>query len=282
MTQMHAPDIVCIWYPSGGFGHFLNAMLSLHSTKFFTAQHHHEFSHDGNSHLFPLVLPKYKKIPPQYDFTALDAQHSYTVLIDNGIDDETTGYRATFPAAARTIKLCYDDRTWPIVACTLIEKAMQSSMAQEISPDQDQWPDHAAWTTREKYFLYLRDHDFRHRWRPSADCHNIDIQSLLQYDTMLDALTEFGVTDSLHAHWCQWFTVNAKYLYPVLQAEQVLANPDVRQDLRDLTVWQQAVINYFIWLDHGIEIPANDYRDWFCDSRELHDVINSLRTPTST
>lgn len=256
-------------------------MLCLHGARFYSPQSSHQLSADGDSHLFDLALPKYKKTAPGYDFTQLRSDLNYTVLIDNGIDDESTHYRDTFPHA-RIIKLCYDDGTWPIVARTWVEKAMKIQFDQAVDIDHDRWPTREDWAVREKYFLYLRDHELRHRWRPDRDCHNIAIRSLLQYSTMVQSLTDFGMTDSFREDWSRWFDANAKYIAPVLRAQQLLDDPDAAQDLRNLTLWEQAVINYHVWLRYGIEIPANDYSDWFAHSDQLHHAITQLRGLTNT
>lgn len=269
--------IVCIWYPSGGFGHYINAVLSCHGDQFVSSPVPIKFGSDGNCHAFPSALPKYLKNPKNYHLPSLEKNKNYTVLIDNGIDDETVTYRDCFPGST-TIKICYDDRSWPIVALTMIEKAMMADIANELPIDDHLWPTKDPWATREKYFLYLRDHEFRCRWRPDPDCHNIYINQLLDYDVMLKCLGDFGVGDTFRSDWNNWFDSNSKYIKPILMAQKLIYDRNVTlENLGFLSVWEQAVINYYIWLRHGVEIPANDFADWFVNTTHLYDTIANLK-----
>ena len=77
--------IYCIWYPSGGFGHFVNAILTLHGKNFVRPNKKlMNFSPDGNSHTLDLVVPKYhyNSWPGGIEFLN---DKNYCVLIDNGI-----------------------------------------------------------------------------------------------------------------------------------------------------------------------------------------------------
>jgi hypothetical protein len=199
----------------------------------------------------------------------VDPGLDHSVLIDNGIEDETVDFLHFFPQA-KLIKICYDDKTWPIVAQTHIIKAMQSDLDSEIALDIDLWPDAADWARREKYFLYLRDHDFRHRWRPDHLSVPFHLKYLLEYDSMIQEFDGLGITvRGSEKIWQQWFASNEKYLSPVLLAQDVIRSINNGQN-RDLShikdLWTQAVIYYFIWLEFGKEIPHNDYADFFPDT----------------
>ena len=52
--------IYCVWYPSGGFGHFINAVLTLHGEDFVSPKNQLIFSKNGDSHNLDLIVPKYK------------------------------------------------------------------------------------------------------------------------------------------------------------------------------------------------------------------------------
>lgn len=276
MTQSQSlSNVLCIWYPSGGFGHFINAILCLHAPGFVHTQNHIEFSDIGDSHQFDLILPKWHHNPSDYRLPPLQEHQRYTVLIDNGIDDQNSHYRAVFRDSP-TLKICYDDFSWPVVAKTMIVKAMRVDLANEVAVDQHCWNSNQNWAKREKYFLYLRDHDFRHKWRPDPDCHNIALNDLMQYETMMNRLTQFGIGDSFYQDWQRWFSANREYLEPILRAHRIIARaPEHNECLRDLSLWDQAVINYYVWLAYGVEIPANDYADWFTNSSQIYDLVFS-------
>jgi hypothetical protein len=125
--------IYCVWYPSGGFGHFINAVLTLHGDNFVRPSNSLKFSKTGDSHNLNLVVPKYlhECWPGGIEFLN---DKNYCVLIDNGIDNESTKFKSIF-LNSTIIKICYTDRTWPIIARTMIDKAMKSSIEQQLPTD---------------------------------------------------------------------------------------------------------------------------------------------------
>lgn len=266
--------IYCIWYPSGGFGHFINAMISLHGKNFYRPKQGFKLSENGNSHDVPLVIPRYRR-HKKFSMPELDPAFNYSVLIDNGIDDEDIEFLPTFPGA-NIIKVCYDDRSWPVVAYTHIIKAMNSRLEDQLSLSQDLWPDQSAWAQREKFFLYLRDHSFRHSWRPSDTVHALPIACLYDYLDMKTVLSAIGIeTDPFDQDWAQWRTANAKYLEPVLIAQTIVENLENQdQDLSHIQdVWTQAVIYYYLWLEFDRGVPHNDYANFFKSTGEIRQWV---------
>lgn len=261
--------IYCIWYPSGGFGHFINTVISIYGMGFYRPSRGLELSENGNSHAVPLVLPKYKSNQP-YFMPKLDISFRYSVLVDNGIDDESTDFLQTFPGA-QVIKVCYDDRSWPVVAYTHIVKAMTSSLDDQLPVAQDLWPDHSDWSRREKFFLYLRDHFLRQAWRPDTFSRALPLSSLYEYERMKHQLESVGIEISAFSEdWQTWRAANARYLQPVLTAQHILDTLQVDQDLSHITdLWTQAVIYYYLWLEFGREVPHNDYADFFASTGEI-------------
>lgn len=262
-------NVICVWYPSGGFGHFVGAILTLYGRNFARPQASLEFAPNGDSHAFPLLVPKYLHNPGSYTLPDLDPDLIYTALIDNGINDESTIYQRYFPGSS-TLKMCYSDYSWPIVARTMIEKALKRDLTSEIKIDPAHWPDLEDWATREKYFLYLRDHPLRHRWRPSDQCHNILIEELITYQAMASSLTDYGVVDFCN-DWQRWKDHNDTYILPMETAREILQSISDKRSL-DLFVpdlWTQSVTNYYIWLKYNIEVPANDYANWFTNTQQI-------------
>jgi hypothetical protein len=269
--------IICIWYPAGGFGHFINALLQLHGTRFACPDHRLEFSDDGSSHSFPLTVPKYHHNPTHYSVPDLDRSLWHTVLIDNGINDESTIYRQFFPGS-QTIKLCYTDRSWPIVSRTMIEKAMQLDFADEVFLDPACWDQEEPWAIREKYFLFLRDHPLRTKWRSDDTCVNLLIDDLLYYPVTLEKLSSFGVQDSpaFHRDWHRWAQANSAYIDPVITAAWIMQHVRDGVDLPQVDLWTQAVVNYYIWLEFSVEVPANDYSNWFTNTKQIVRMLDEL------
>ena len=160
--------IYCIWYPAGGFGHFVNAIISLYGKNFAKVPDADlKFSSIGDSHQYALAAPTYFYDPEDYKFD-FDENKNYTVLIDNGIHNQTQKFKNVFPQA-KVIKICYSDHSWPIIARTMIEKAMRSNLESEVDVDQASWPSKDHWARREKYFLFIRDHELRYGWRQQLE-----------------------------------------------------------------------------------------------------------------
>jgi hypothetical protein len=268
--------IYCIWYPSGGFGHFINAVLTLHGRDFVRPEtQNYHFNTNGNSHNLKLVVPKYLKNPEHYDFVFKSAGH-YSILIDNGINDESTKFLKFFPEST-IIKICYTDHTWPIVAHTMIEKAMCKEMLHEITCN-DTISYDSNWALREKYFLFLRDHELRHAWRINKDYNYIDIDNLLFYYQFKQCLAELGIeTDDFQQLWTQWNQANQKYISPCVVAEQVINNVKnkVETNIEHITdIWTQSIIYYYIWLEFNFEVPHNDYSKWFTNTKDIAIMLN--------
>jgi hypothetical protein len=267
-----------VWYPSGGFGHFVNAVLTLHGVDFVRPKTAgYSFNNDGNSHRLPLVAPKFLHNPKNYKFNFDRSELTYSLLVDNGIDDEGTDFIDQFPDA-RVIKICYSDTTWPIVASTLIHKAMGSSLERKLPVDVGCWPEHNNWAVREKYFLFLKDHQYRSQWRASFGCYNINIEDFLDYRQFVQSLKTAGIEllefDTL---WQQWRDANAMYIEPTTIAKQIIAAVKSNQSLNInnyTDLWTQAVVNYYIWLEYDYVVPANDYADWFDNTDQIRNMLN--------
>ena len=261
--------IYCVWYPSGGFGHFVNAILSLYGKNFVRPQGTLNFSFNGNSHSLDLVVPRYCNNRWSFEFE-FDQNKNYSMLVDNGITDENEDFKNKFPTAT-VIKICYSDHSWPVVARSMIEKAMLSDMDTQLSS----W-DNADWAVREKYFLFLRDHNLRSAWQPRDDL-VVYVDNLFEYASFYNVLESYGIKlDNFEATWNQWRLCNALYINPVQTAQKIVDNvkQNINQDLSDIIdLWTQAVIYYFIWLEFNVEVPHNDYADFFSNSDQIKKLI---------
>jgi hypothetical protein len=280
VTDIHYnSNITCVWYPSGGFGHFVNAVLTLHGVDFVRPESiKYQFSDDGNSHQLPLTAPKFFHNPKNYKFNFDSSKQCYSLLIDNGISDENNNFIDQFPNA-RVIKICYSDYSWPIVASTMIHKAMQSTLHSQLPLDPLGWDCHEDWAVREKYFLFLKEHPYRTWWKPSNRCHNIFVDALLDYQQFVQSLKDSNIDVwDFYPLWQQWISANTQYIEPVAVAHKIISAVKNNQSMnishyRD--VWTQAVVNYFIWLEYQFEVPANDYADWFSTTDQILNMIHA-------
>jgi len=268
--------IYCIWYPSGGFGHFVNGILSLHGKNFSRPKSKTiTFSGNGNSHALDLVAPKYNHHLKDYNFKFYD-HINYSVLIDNGINDEEEKFRSIFPFA-HIIKICYDDVSWPIVAKTMIDKAMKSSIKIELDDHQHTWNCNHLWAERERYFLFLRDHPLRQAWKPNPTTTNWLVNHMLSYPILIKQIHDSDIiVDDFRSLWDQWYTANKKYIDPVTDAQLVIQsikkNNNINLDHISDT-WNQSVLYYFLWLEFGQEVPHNDYANFFKDTNQIREWI---------
>lgn len=266
--------IYCIWYPSGGFGHFINAVLTLHGDNFVRPTKTIKFSETGDLHDLDLVLPKYYH-NCEYKLEYTDPSKNYCVLVDNGINNNSTKFKNLF-IGSKIIKICYNDRSWPIIAKTLIVKAMHSNLNSEL-PLGSNWPSTENWAVREKYFLYLRDHPFRYMWQPSHDCDVLYMDSLFNYTVLMDSLSVLGIDcDNFETLHQTMLDANLSYFSSVFYADKIIKAIETNQhiDISDITdLWDQAVVNYFIQIKFGIEIPANTHADWFTNTQEINKLL---------
>ncbi len=262
--------IYCIWYPSGGFGHFVNAIISLYGKNFAKADHGElNFSATGNSHQYALAAPKYLHDPDDYDFD-FDQNKNYTVLIDNGINNQTDRFKSFFPEAT-TIKICYSDHSWPIVAKTMIEKAMAVSLESQVNLDSNQWKNQDQWAYREKYFLFLRDHELRLAWKPDTNIY-LHVDDLLDYNQFRSKLQTLFEIESFENIWRTWRASNKKYLDSISIADKVIKSIHAQESLplgHVTDAWTQAVIYYYLWLQYNFEVPHNDYSEWFTNTMDI-------------
>jgi len=267
--------IYCVWYPSGGFGHFINAILNLHGKNFVRPTNKIKFSNTGDLHSLDLPAPKYRADPEKYKFE-FDQALNYSVLIDNGINNEGERFKNFFPTA-HIIKLCYNDVSWPIVAKTMIVKAMHSSINEQLVVDRNKWDIDKSWTVREKYFLFLRDHPLRKAWQPANGVTNLLINDLLDYSQLHNQLSTSGAElsnfESLHRAWQK---ANKQYINSVKNSQSIVEsiknNVNVNLDYIS-SIWDQAVLYYFLWINFGQEVPHNDYADFFSDTATIRKCL---------
>jgi hypothetical protein len=268
-SALTTSSVFCIWYPSGGFGHFINAILLLYGEKFLRPTNSLEFSTNGNSHSLDLVVPKYfhESWPGGFEFSEF---YNYSVLIDNGINNESLNFKSVFPDA-KVIKICYTDHSWPIIARTMIEKAMNSNIEHELPLDE--WGHNNEWAIREKYFLYLRDHPLRFQWNTTTPGqYAIYIDEICDYNTLFSAINKIVTVSAFKQTWHQWRIANDAYIAPVEHAKNIM-DCVKSQQLCDIThvkdSWTQAMVYYFIWLEYAFEVPHNDYASWFTNTKEI-------------
>ena len=234
------------------------------------------FSSTGNSHAFELIAPKYFN-DEEYSFIPV-TNEKYTVLIDNGINNQSNKFKSVFPNAT-IIKICYTDYSWPIIARTMIKKAMNVEFESEINLASGGWQTSDDWALREKYFLFLRDHNLRTWWKADHNCLNLHIEDLLQYQQLVNQLEKFGIDmDCFRSDWQQWRAANKTYIDHIDLAQNIIKSVKLkkRENINHITdIWTQSVIYYFIWLTYNFEVPHNDYSIWFTNTNDIVIMLNN-------
>lgn len=278
--------VVSIQYPSGGFGHFIHVILSAYCEKFAGAASDYSFGPGGDSHAYPCLLPKY--FNSQYNLKAYknvlsDLQDEFaTVLIDSGIDNDSDEYKLIIKPDL-TIRICYDDWSWPLLAKMFYTRCMSAisnqkqSIDEWIKPSSDGWSDlNQNWAKREKYFLYLRDHHFRNFWRSDQrNSLNLPVEHILNYKTLHKSLSQIFPVKDFTNFYSSWFQQNQEHFNFYFTALDVIDNLHHDKDISDVTdLFTQAVVYYYIWLRFGFEVPHNDYSNWFTTTK---DIVTMLR-----
>jgi hypothetical protein len=287
--------LVTVQYPSGSFGHFTHLILSNYGKDFNSVDSDDKFANDfksGSSHFTTSTIEKYydKEKYAVYAATSLEQDYrritkngkSATVIVDSGITDDTNNYMAIFPGATY-VRVCYDDYSWPFSAKSFYTRCMsevlehETSIGQFIQPDAGAWDNTEPWAVREKYFLYLKEHQFRHDWQPVDGVINIDVRDYMSYDTLYPALSKVGPLDDFKILYDKFYVNNAVHISWYVRCVDVFNSIKNHEniDLVDLQndLFSQATINYFIQIHYGFEIPAYDYRDWFKSTGEIFDMF---------
>jgi hypothetical protein len=261
--------IYCIWYPSGGFGHYISGVISLYGDNFIRPLNQLVFAKDGNSHAFSPLAPKWKFDPDHYNYKfAPDRNHC--VLIDNGAPSQSKKFK-TFIPNSTILKVTYNNWSFPIVVHTMIVKAMRSSL-EEHCLHNVYWTDQD-WGKRQKFLYFLKNHPIQNLWNPEDDCTNIDLIEIIDYDIFKSKLESAGIklTDFSATHQ-EWFNANKTYIDPVLQAQKVMEciNSDENFLLSHITdLWTQAVVYYYIWLTYKIEVEHHTMPEFFNDTNQI-------------
>jgi hypothetical protein len=113
----------------------------------------------------------------------------------------------------------------------------------------------------------VKDNDDEPLW---VDC-------MLEYQTLQRQINSIVAIDDFQPVWIKWRRANAAYIDPVVTAQKVLdlVNTKTQCKLDHITdTWSQAVLYYFVWLHHGIEVPHNDFANFFSHTGEILDLIS--------
>jgi len=293
-----------IHYPSGGFGHFMLQMISICFDDVFCPQEHSSFSEDGNSHSYPVHYKTWSYKEPSEDVAFYDFKDKKSIcLIDSGIDDDVD------KKMPNTIRMCIDKNARSIIFQTCREKAERSTLdiiktdidwEKSFVPKVSDWSNlakcHKAasvwgynWEKREKYTKLYRYADqnidfYLNKWQPAADCTNISISDLFFNPVKLLKQLEphFGKCNwgKFWKLWNEFTTANQKYYqaqHLVNRVKHALEADFNFEFKKDYSLHDQGYLTYWLEKQYNIqEIPPNRYKDWFKNTQEVRDCLNSI------
>jgi hypothetical protein len=82
--------------------------------------------------------------------------------------------------------------------------------------------------------------------------------------------------ENFELQWQAWYQSNAEYIEPVILCQQIMHDLvwGQTEDLSGMTdIWTQAVLYYYIWLEYGIEVPHNDFADFFSNTDQIKKLV---------
>lgn len=292
----HNGNILFIQYPSGGYGFYLTRLINRCISGVVKVQDNFNFDKIGTSHSLPLVYGHvHFNRDRHFDIQSANLIYHDSILQGHyvlvpycpGINDDMISRTLDFYPKCRIVRLCYDDRTWPLVFYNAITKALNKDINSEVFFDRDRFGSDSDWAKRENFTLLFKSHALRHQWKPVADrrvC-NIDIFSLL-VDTKktIETITEFigqpadaiNTPDVLAKHQCFLVANPAATLH--LKILKLLDNLTADQDLEWIKeLFWQAVVNFYIEEQYDIAIKVNEHPDWFRTTGDLINCVASER-----
>ena len=280
--------VVAIQYPSGGFGHFVHVVLSSFCDNIEGQAQQYKFGPSGNSHDYPMALPKYLntqfKIDEYHQTLKLLSNEYATILVDAGIENDSDEFKK-FINPYLSIRICYDDWAWPLLSkmfytrCLGIQKKNDPGIENWIMPEDNKWYDpQVTWAIREKYFLYLRDHEFRYKWRPATGYATLPLKEILNYNSFYTILNQWFNVNKFEDFYKQWHNTNKEQFAFYFDCLHIINCVENKQSL-DLSniddLFVQAVVYYYIWIKYNFEVPHNDYSNWFTNTDDIVTMLTN-------
>ena len=109
---------------------------------------------------------------------------------------------------------------------------------------------------------------------------SLSIEDLLDYELFNCKLKSFGITvTDFYSHWKEWYDKNYNYFLPYFKAKEIINAVQHNKEIEiiETKIWDQAVVYYFIWLEFGVEVPHNDYANFFNNTKQIIKLVNESR-----
>lgn len=280
-----------VHYPSGGFGHFLNGLLTTCTDGiFFRPSNNVTFSSSGDSHALELSVAKWMGYAEDFEFVvsdwATESDLCHILLVDSFIEnDDPTILRQRFPGN-QVIRLCIDYRAVPIVHQTCEFKAMGKTPEDDYSALPD-W-EHREMITLRYHYADQHDDFYLRKFSPINDEKTLNLPiSWIAYnfDQLIEHLQKFlNVTfdgNRVAELYQTFLKANEKYFTGPVWAERILHSlrSGTNIDLSECTsLFDQGYVNYRIEREFNLsEIPPYTYKDWFTDTNSIRRMLGLLR-----
>lgn len=281
-TESH--NIIAISYPPGGFGHFVYHVLTHYFNETVkVADPSFTFAASGDAHASrkyaPIWNPRDSYKP--YISTQVNQHDRIVVLCDHGWNHSSVqDIWRDFPSA-HVVRMVIDEDAEPVIYHTYINKTGQTfDHAQQVA---QHWPEaNEAWAQRENFTLWYRSRPFVFAPVMHPRATNLAISQLLMSpaESFLALSRDLGLTVSdpngLVSFCRKWLTSQQQYCNIFLMWRKIInaLDNDINLDLGSIQdLHDQGYINYRVERRYNIEIPVNDYRDWFANTDELREMI---------
>ena len=266
--------IYCVWYPPGGFGHYVNSIITMYGYGFKKPNDTSILiDSKGSSHGTERSAPIYLHDPESYEFE-FDSNFHYSVLIDNG-NNTSERFRQFFPGAT-IIKITYDDWYWPIVARTVVEKASHEDFDQFIKGFD--WSRCGSIRFQENCVHYIKDHSLRKTFSSDGLEQTLALADVVNYQRLKTRLEQFGIElQDFESKHNEFLEKNAVYIDPVLNSLKLLDDVEHQRwsDLSyfDHNPWAQSIVYFYLWKKYNL----TDYSTWFKSCDQLIDTVKNRR-----
>jgi hypothetical protein len=277
-------NLLLINYPSGGYGYYLTRLINQFVTNVVQTPDAFLFDDLGTSHDLPLVVGdihhEQNRVLHMADsmyWSDIKKQKYILVPYCPGIPNDTTdNLKSNYPNA-KVIRLCYQDNTWPLVFQNCIVKAARGTTESDVDFDAKKFGVSDNWACRENFSLLFEYHHYRIMWKEHVHDNwlNIDISELItnpqncleRVENFIDgSMIDLNQLPSKHR---QFLDANPNTVQH-LEILNIVKTLTVDQDLAHINqLYHQAVLNFYVQLEFNFVIPANDYANWFTNTKEI-------------
>ena len=275
----NSKDIICINFPTGGFGNFFYQILTVFAQETIKpTTSTFNFSFTGDSHNNEKLTNIYHSL--EYDpWIAVDFENKIIpVLCDFGINNDSTDHIVDLFPNAKILRIVINHAMRPVVYQTCIKKALTTTPTEATTTHvQSFWPDASEdYAIRENFTIFY--HNWAYGWLEDTNVINFNLEHLIAnpQQSIFELFKLLNLTlinsDMLNNVINQWITLNQQYFKIYSDTITILSALDKNQniDISNITnLHDQGYINYCIESKYNVTIPVYDYKTWFRNTNEI-------------